>query len=191
MSDDYSLIATGDGKYWRTHAEGTCSGEFCCIHNPSDHHMREWQLNIRAYDNGTTERICPHGIGHPDPDALAHELRLMPGEEGKWLGVHGCDGCCRPGLPADDRESWASAHTYVDHEPLDDRTKAYAFRGSGPTPELWLRLYDEDEGVEVHARLSYVTACMLRNALNEFANDAFFLHMHRHPEPEEIDPTDA
>ena len=33
------------------------------------------------------ERICDHGIGHPDPD----EFRIRNGEDD---GIHGCDGCC-------------------------------------------------------------------------------------------------
>jgi hypothetical protein len=36
------------------------------------------------------ERICPHGIGHPDPDDMAYWKSI--GEES--MGVHGCDGCC-------------------------------------------------------------------------------------------------
>jgi hypothetical protein len=35
------------------------------------------------------EDLCEHGIGHPN----AVWLRGRPG----WAGVHGCDGCCRPG----------------------------------------------------------------------------------------------
>jgi hypothetical protein len=31
------------------------------------------------------ERICEHGIGHPDPDQIMRD-------EAGW--VHGCDGCC-------------------------------------------------------------------------------------------------
>lgn len=30
------------------------------------------------------ERICPHGVGHPDPDCMY----------AKRDTVHGCDGCC-------------------------------------------------------------------------------------------------
>jgi hypothetical protein len=59
------------------------------------------------------ERICDHGIGHPDPD----DIRVRE----RWdEGVHGCDGCChenensvikkqigrRPGDPVSYKESW-------------------------------------------------------------------------------------
>ena len=78
----------------KTHDETQCSGEHCCIHNPSDHHMRTWPLNWRD-DKGVMERVCQHGVGHPDPDDAAHNIRI--GRE--YLTVHGCDGCCRPNVP--------------------------------------------------------------------------------------------
>lgn len=67
----------------------------CPIHAPSDHHMKDWPTNWR--DGGMfdikpphMERICPHGIGHPDPDSAAYMLRV----HGEDVSVHGCDGCC-------------------------------------------------------------------------------------------------
>lgn len=71
------------------HPPERCAGEPCVIHNPSDHHMREWPTNWRG-DTGVMERMCPHGIGHPDPDAMAFERT----QRHAWMGVHGCDGCC-------------------------------------------------------------------------------------------------
>ena len=65
----------------KVHDPEKCSGEFCCIHNPSDHPLREFPRYWRA-DRGMMERICPHGIGHPDPDDINPDT------------VHGCDGCC-------------------------------------------------------------------------------------------------
>jgi hypothetical protein len=52
--------------------------------------MVRWPKALR--ETTLIERLCSHGIGHPDPDSLAHldpRGRLM-------LDVHGCDGCCRP-----------------------------------------------------------------------------------------------
>jgi hypothetical protein len=72
-----------------THTADQCAGNHCCIHNPSDHHMQDWPLHWRD-DTGIMERICPHGVGHPDPDDTAHNLRI--GRDG--TDVHGCDGCC-------------------------------------------------------------------------------------------------
>ena len=71
------------------HPPDACSGEHCCIHNPSDHPLRDAPMHWRS-DKGVMERICVHGIGHDDPDDVAHRERV--GRESS--GVHGCDGCC-------------------------------------------------------------------------------------------------
>jgi hypothetical protein len=49
------------------HPTGSCYGPHCCIHNPSDHHMRKWPMRFAHEGNGM-ERQCPHGYWHPDPD---------------------------------------------------------------------------------------------------------------------------
>ena len=74
-----------------THSAESCKGKFCCIHNPSPHHMVDWPMNWRA-DIQTMERICPCGVGHPDPDDLAYKRSIGAYAE----GVHGCCGCCQP-----------------------------------------------------------------------------------------------
>lgn len=68
------------------HSPDACMGEYCTIHNRSDHSMRAFPQHWR-WDRGIMERICPHGVGHPDPDE--YKLTLS-----KYEGVHGCDGCC-------------------------------------------------------------------------------------------------
>lgn len=70
----------------KVHSSEKCFGEFCCIHNMSDHHMKDWPQNWRP-DRGVMERICPHGIGHPDPDDPTFKLFT-------YEGIHGCDLCC-------------------------------------------------------------------------------------------------
>ena len=81
----------------RTHVLDDCIGEFCPIHNPSGHHMREWPITIRFDRGALTERVCSHGCGHPDPDSLAYFRRKLGDRYPRYaLGVHGCDGCCRP-----------------------------------------------------------------------------------------------
>jgi hypothetical protein len=67
------------------HDRDACVGEFCTVHNRSNHRMRHFPQHFRE-DNGLMERICPHGIGHPDPD----DPKVVRPE---WQ-VHGCDGCC-------------------------------------------------------------------------------------------------
>lgn len=79
----------------RTHPPGLCAGQNCTIHNPSNHHMRDWDIFIRLDRFGAlAERTCPHGIGHPDPDSLTYVELLLPREKRGWQGIHGCDGCC-------------------------------------------------------------------------------------------------
>ena len=75
------------------HPKGKCAGEYCVVHNPSNHHMRSWRLHWRD-DRGIFERICPvHGTGHPDPDQLDY-WRLLGLD---FMSVHGCCGCCGGG----------------------------------------------------------------------------------------------
>ena len=90
MMEEYT---TGTGQRLRVHSAERCKGESCVIHNPSAHAMRGFPTHWRA-DRALMERICPHGIGHPDPDDLAHYKSLRP--EDKYYAVHGCDGCCAP-----------------------------------------------------------------------------------------------
>lgn len=75
---------------YTTHSSRSCSPAPCCVHRPSAHHMRDWPQNYRE-DTGVTERICPHGVGHPDPD--------QPFEKDAVQWMHGCDGCCTPPAP--------------------------------------------------------------------------------------------
>lgn len=88
--DDF--LAAG-GKY---HSKEMCessrkagSPEHCFVHNPSDHSMLTWPIVVRA--STLIERLCEHGIGHPDPDSAAF-LNWRDGHD-MW-DIHGCDGCC-------------------------------------------------------------------------------------------------
>lgn len=71
--------------------DGTqCIGErTCVIHNPTRHPMRDWTLHWRG-DRKIFERICQHGVGHPDPD---QEFWWEQSKQ-EWQWVHGCCGCC-------------------------------------------------------------------------------------------------
>ena len=75
---------TGTGQKIYTHQRSQCEGRICMIHNPSIHHMRGFPTHWRE-DRHIMERICPHGIGHPDPDCI-YAMKDT---------IHGCDGCCR------------------------------------------------------------------------------------------------
>lgn len=72
------------------HSPIDCAGRHCCIHNPSDHPLKDAPMNWRS-DKGIMERVCKHGVGHDDPDDLAY--RRMYGL-GDVSGTHGCCGCC-------------------------------------------------------------------------------------------------
>jgi hypothetical protein len=74
-----------------------CHNQPCAIHHPSDHHMHWWKQNWRD-DRKLMERICPHGIGHPDPDHMAFLASKVGPGIAAATGVHGCDGCCDPYL---------------------------------------------------------------------------------------------
>jgi hypothetical protein len=89
-----TLLEHSDEALTNTHPATACNGQWCTIHNRSDHHMRQLPQHWRS-DRGIMERICPHGIGHPDPDSP------WPNESSNW--THGCDGCCDPDTTQADR----------------------------------------------------------------------------------------
>jgi hypothetical protein len=79
------------------HDRSVCEGRDlpCLFHSPSQHHMLSWPINIRLDRFAAlSERLCPHGIGHPDPDSLAYVETLHKPSERGYEGIHGCDGCC-------------------------------------------------------------------------------------------------
>lgn len=75
------------------HHPALCTGQPCTIHHPSEHPLRSWALHWRD-DRGMFERVCAHGIGHPDPDQVAFWERTMREQDAAAEAVHGCDGCC-------------------------------------------------------------------------------------------------
>lgn len=94
---DPTKFVTGTGQILgNIHPRSACQGRPCVIHAPSDHSMRSFPTHFRNelwpdFKPAHMERICPHGVGHPDPDDLAWHQ-----SEGRdYMGVHGCDGCCR------------------------------------------------------------------------------------------------
>lgn len=71
------------------HSPSACAGRPCCIHAPSDHPLRDAPMLWRA-DKRVMERVCPHGIGHDDPDDYTYRKTVNSAAS----SVHGCDGCC-------------------------------------------------------------------------------------------------
>lgn len=86
------VIALSDGVLLRTHPPDRCQGQHCSVHNPSDHPLRAAPLRWRE-DRQMMERVCPHGIGHPDPDHI-EMARDLAGPLAEIQSVHLCDGCC-------------------------------------------------------------------------------------------------
>lgn len=70
-----------------------CAEHGCVIHNPSLHAMSQFPLHWRG-DRGLMERVCPHGIGHPDPNDIAFKQRTRGESHAYYETIHGCDGCC-------------------------------------------------------------------------------------------------
>ena len=70
------------------HDPALCAGRGCSRHHPSDHHMRTWP-KIWRESYGFSDRMCSHGVGHPDPDDVVHLQAL-----GEVRTEHACDGCC-------------------------------------------------------------------------------------------------
>ena len=91
---------TGMKQHLQVHSKISCSGLPCVIHYPSDHLMKDFPTYWRA-DRHLMERICPHGIGHPDPDDIAFKRSLYGEKMAYYEEVHGCDGCC--GHPCKDK----------------------------------------------------------------------------------------
>lgn len=61
------------------HPSTRCVSQPCALHNRTDHSMRKFPQLWRG-DRKIIERICPCGVGHPDPDDPTTDR------------VHGCCG---------------------------------------------------------------------------------------------------
>ena len=83
------------------HDPEQCAGRNCCIHNPSDHPLRDAPLAwIQLDDSGVMGRRCAHGLWHPDLDAMAFlfytfQIMLVEAVSSVHLVQENCDGCCR------------------------------------------------------------------------------------------------
>lgn len=70
-----------------THLPSDCEGRHCIVHNPKHTHMDDWPLHWRSDRGLYFERICPHGVGHPDPSQF--DYWNLQGRV--YETVHGCD----------------------------------------------------------------------------------------------------
>jgi hypothetical protein len=84
---------TSTQQHLQIHDKGICTPP-CPFHAPSTHKMRHWEMLWRD-DRALLERICEHGVGHPDPDQIAYlRKRLDNNNYAYEQSIHGCDGCC-------------------------------------------------------------------------------------------------
>jgi hypothetical protein len=97
---DGSMDAIGlaDGSTMQTHGPGRCLGPHCCIHNPSDHPLRNAPLHWLASARLMLRR-CEHEALHPDPDSLSYNTfmaLLGVADAVPYDGWHPCcpDRCC-------------------------------------------------------------------------------------------------
>lgn len=74
---------------YNVHADYTCEGRPCVIHNPVSTHMDGWPLHYRT-DRNIFERMCECGIGHPDPSQFDYWADTRQ----EWQATHGCCGHC-------------------------------------------------------------------------------------------------
>lgn len=89
------LITLLDGRVMQVHPPQACRGQTCCVHNPSEHPLRTAALTWNAL-TATMNRVCSHGLVHPDPDDIAFKERTLGPSDVWGYGVHTCDGCCWP-----------------------------------------------------------------------------------------------
>jgi len=153
---EYDTYVTGAGEVLRyCHTSDKCAGDYCPIHNPSPHAESIGYTSWR-YDRKIMERICEHGVGHPDPD----DINIREG--GYYAGVHGCDGCCNVLHMAQDESG-----TYGIPPALDENGDVIRVDNGSPVSykESWndlksaikgvKQLYGDDE-VSIELLLAYM-----------------------------------
>lgn len=82
-----ATLENSDIKLVRVHLKGQCQGDYCTIHNRSDHPMRSWP-QIWNPNVFAMFRVCQHGIAHTDPDEINKDVVV------KFEHDMDCDGCC-------------------------------------------------------------------------------------------------
>lgn len=93
--DELRLILRGTAYLNPIFIHATCTG-FCPFHKRSGHPLRSapmaWRENL-----GRVDRVCPHGVIHPDTDSLGYLRKTH-----LWDTIsindpqhrEDCDGCC-------------------------------------------------------------------------------------------------
>jgi len=69
-----STYQVENGLLQNVHSAESCAGPRCPIHTWSDHHMTSWP---QRWTDAHMERVCTHGLGHPDPDDVIYQETLQ------------------------------------------------------------------------------------------------------------------
>lgn len=96
------------------HGPDRCGGRPCSLHNRTDHALRHFPQRWNN-DERVMERVCVHGIGHPDPD---HVFYVKHVRRVRYDDDHDCDGCCGllkdiPRRPARQYATWAPVRQHA------------------------------------------------------------------------------
>jgi hypothetical protein len=133
------------GETLNTHESTECVGDYCTIHNNSDHHMVTWKQTW-DFRVGRIMRICKHNVAHADPD------EINPNRE------HHCDGCCDPAsqFQIDAEELTKDYKTPEHRSPLSFGVGSSSPAGSTPgvhtfTGEKWISTSGTGGGIHTHS----------------------------------------
>ena len=114
----------------RAHTKGECRNRPCAIHRRSDHALRGWMQRWRT-DRYLMERVCSHGIGHPDPDHIAFIRKKSGDAHARMDSLHNCDGCCK-----------LAEQAHKDHQLITKALDAIQRMRKGPVSESVVQLCD-------------------------------------------------
>lgn len=87
------LVALENGVLTNVHEQSECDGRDrwwgCWLHDPRPHSLDRAPVRWRS-DRRIAERVCSHGVGHPDPQEI---IRCREVEQ-RDVETHACCGCC-------------------------------------------------------------------------------------------------
>lgn len=87
---DTDVIVLHDGRTMKVHGPNRCLGPHCCIHNPSEHPLKNAPL-VWVDSVGQMFRVCLHDHLHPDPDSMEfHRAMAYAGLADFYDGWHPC-----------------------------------------------------------------------------------------------------
>lgn len=132
------------GEMKNLHDPRLCAERGCAIHaHPSQHPLMDAPLLWRD-DRNILERICQHGVGHPDHDAALY--LITQGQD--YQLIHGCDMCCQADVIEDDEPSFPDKLTPIYDDvpnlktPMEQYNKWRATQYEPSVQEAWLAAWE-------------------------------------------------